>query len=444
MNADEYGTALKLFSKLGIDPELDTELSRCFFILSLFYNLPPDERSYHSGSLESKFERRLNKFRIAFFPAFDKEQGCKDVFSIMDSLYNLLLRNNLFEDAYSFFAIFSPWIVADWSTFIGLQPSKKIDGKAQITLIKLLEWCKEFLPEESIFQTDPITLFRSESEISKYWDKVLGFNDDLFPCYWNAVFFHNCPKIEVKVNGNITKTIKTYRRFLAPMTQLLENYWDALKNRNQLKYAANPWQVRANMNHSPIESGLTAEGTLYNTTVFEIINEKATDVIRSAFYSISRNDSELECSFLFEQFAENLSRESRVLIVNPSPDLILKCMSDNRFADLDKLYFSVTDICVAQCYSREIHQAIFIPHADINKLSDIDYVLIMSRDYPANKLDDLLSAINVCKPCAQIIAVLPRQAFESVPSTAEDIWEKQHCYIEKLLRMLVSPLAGWA
>ena len=431
MNQCDYKTAVELFSVLGIDTQKDSDLSRGYFILSLYNKLPVDERGYYANdSICTKFEKLMDRYQIEYFETSGEDNEI--IYSNVDLLRDLLQRNNLF-DARAFFSVFSPWIVADWDAYVGLQSGDKKDGIALVVLVKLLQWHEKFAMEESPFGLDLKSFYGSSKEISEYWTTVLKLSEIQFYDYWNAVFFYNCANIPVKTNGNISKAIASYKQYFLPMKKLLDDYCDINKNRNMLEHAFNPWKVRADKNHSPIESGVTAEETLYNMSAFKIRNEKATDVIRSAFYSNSRNDSAFECSYLFDQFASNISQESRVLIVNPSPDFILKCMSDKHCSSLSYLYFSVPDNIVAMCYSKEFSRESFISYEDISKLSGIDRVLIMSRDHPIERLNDLLSALSVCNPDALVLAVLPSAAFESAQNLAKDICVKEDCNIDKLL-----------
>lgn len=172
---------------------------------------------------------------------------------------------------------------------------------------------------------------------------------------------------------------------------------------------------------------------MFNFVAFKLKNEKATDVIRSAFYANARNDSAFECSFLFDQFMVCITEKSHVLIVNPSPDFLLKCLSDACLSRALELHFTVPDETVAACYNGQFSCKSFLAYNKMSKLKGLDRILIMSRDQPVTKLQGLLCVLTACNDSALILAILPNAAFESERSIAANMDHIMGVSIDRLV-----------
>ncbi len=156
-----------------------------------------------------------------------------------------------------------------------------------------------------------------------------------------------------------------------------------------------------------VESGRTEYETAFMFGAETIKNELATDIINGVFYR-SRNDNPLCIDYLLPLLRENISESAkRVLIVLPSPDMIL---SWNQVG-VETVY-AVPDRCIKDLYRHQFEKeqgVSFVTFEEIPALRDIDIALLISNNLFAEDALDLLCAI----PCdvKKVFALLPGTAF---------------------------------
>lgn len=182
---------------------------------------------------------------------------------------------------------------------------------------------------------------------------------------------------EIKVNKKVKEAIKLYRDFYASMNNLLSDVFIVKKSKTD--EIINTWLYNSKgiMGHN-VESGRSASETAFLFAAMELKDENPTSIINAAFYANkTRNDSNFEIGYLAPQFLDMLRDDEKVLIINPSPDLVI--YFENRFPG--KKYYAVTDDTVAGLYSLEFPKSQFVSFANVDSLSDIDsgYVSWISR-----------------------------------------------------------------
>lgn len=438
MDTSTQREILRLFSELGVDTQNDADLARGYLMLLLENGIAESDEKLHVYINNNMFADSLEDDQVELFEASDN--AGEDVSQNINKLTGIFESEKLY-DFRSFFSSISPWIVADWDAYLSNFNKHQTDVFKCAALAFLLKCQEAYAPGSAVFAY-PVGLYKSRPEIALHWNGNLGLREEHFAACWNAVFFYRLSSIPTKINGNISKAIRKYRKFYVPMSKLLTDYYDVNKYGEFLErqeHVVDPWMyINKGIKKIPVESGMTVAETVFETAAFYLKEEHATNIIRAVFYPKSRNDSGFEYSFLLEQFSGILSDKTNVLVVNPSPDLILQWKADVRFSACHT-YFAVPDETVAACYSHEFKEFHFLPFSDISKLDAIERVLTISRDYPIIKLDELLTSLSVCSDTAQILAVLPNAYIDSAGESFEVKLKDNDCLINRIL--LITPAA---
>lgn len=434
MDKGVRGEILGLFSELGIDTYSDADLARGCFIFLLANTLAAGGTPTEEFITGGVFKDHLDEYQVEPFKATGPAE---DTLYCLRKLDGILKIYGLF-DFRVFFGGLAPWAVSDWEAYHSNFNESHSEVLKCAALVYLLKCQASYAPGPAVFG-DPASLYGSRPEIAAYWNENLGLSKELFAACWNAVFFYKLIGIQTKMNGIIKNAIDMYRQYHVPMTKLLSDYSDVKRYSEDLNEFSYNWvYLNKRKRGIPVESGMTVDETVFEFAAFYLQEERATDIIRAAFYPKSRNDSGFECSFLLGQFADILSEATKVLIVNPSPDFILKWRADKRFTSCNTC-FAVPDKTVAACYRHEFRGVRFLPFKDIQKLDSVERVLIMSRDYPIDKLDDLLVSLSVCSETAQVLAVLPNAYIDSTRESFDEKLKDNNCIINKML--IIAPAA---
>ncbi len=229
--------------------------------------------------------------------------------------------------------------------------------------------------------------------------------------------------IPVRVNKTIQEVLNMYIQFRVPFKVLMNDYL-AVISKSKTQEAFNPWLYHyKGIEHQEIESGISVHEKAFDFGAMKLIKQKPTDVIKAAFYK-RRNDSGFECGFLLDEFWGNLNDES-VLVVNPSPDMILKC-EEKRNGNC----YAVIDSTIAALYKIQFPKAIFFC---IEEIPDryFDRILIVNRDYPIKQTEMVMKWIQCCQ--GHVLAMLPNAYVDNVKYKALSLMEKEGLAIEKVL-----------
>ena len=129
----------------------------------------------------------------------------------------------------------------------------------------------------------------------------------------------------IGVDSTIKNAIEIYRNQKIPLSRLISDYCIIMEH-DTLVGKDNPWvYYHKGILKQSIESGSSVVEDAFNFGAIKLVakGKEPTKVISAAFYANkSRNDSAFELSFLLPYFLDDFPA-SNILIVNPSPDIIL-------------------------------------------------------------------------------------------------------------------------
>lgn len=213
---------------------------------------------------------------------------------------------------------------------------------------------------------------------------------------------------KIKVNKKISDAIEKYRESFIPLKNLLTDV--SIVKKLNLDEIINPWAYyHGGIERYDVESGISAGETALLFAAMGLKNEKPTNIINAAFYSNnSRNDSTFEISYLAPQFLDMVGDDERILIINPSPDLVL--YFENNFKG--EKHYAVTDDTVAMLYSSEFPESQFVSFANVDSLFDIDAALLANRDQKTEDCNNLINCLRVCNNNARLLALVPSSWFD--------------------------------
>ena len=160
-----------------------------------------------------------------------------------------------------------------------------------------------------------------------------------------------------KVNGTISYVKKLYDSYRVSYRQLLSDYNDVITTPELRERALNPWQyVNEDRKKNSVVCGATVLETAFNLGAMKLYKQKPIDVIKGIYYSsFMDNESGLEKVFI-NSILDQLTSESKVLIVNPSP-FAIECLVD---AHKNCKYY-VPDRVLSNLYSKQYPHLHFEP-----------------------------------------------------------------------------------
>ena len=214
----------------------------------------------------------------------------------------------------------------------------------------------------------------------------------------------------IRIPGTVQTVLNAYRRRSITEHKLYEDLLQVKQYRIHLGKALNPWAMLQQIQGRNIETGVTAEETAFVTAFSELKTAKPSDVIRAASYPVSRNDSAMECDFLYWDFRHDADDYTATLIVNPSPDMI----SEWQAREGENVAFAVPDKTIALLYRTEFSSngKKFLAFGDIPKCRNVTALLMTARDLPLETVRQLVhDSLQVCKYGARFSMLLPATAF---------------------------------
>ncbi len=228
-------------------------------------------------------------------------------------------------------------------------------------------------------------------------------------------------QIPVKTNGTIKAAIETYRKLNIPMRKLLTDYLIVLSNHSELREALNPWRdYHIGKVRGRIETGVSVEETALEFAAMNLKKQLPTDVIRSAYYAAKdRNDSGLECGFLLPEFLETVDFEEAIMVVNPSPDMLIAVEECRKGCSN---YYVVTDKTVADLYKNQFPESYFFAVDEISEEITVDRMLIVNRDFPVERTSELVKWVEKCEK--RVYAYIPHSYLENAEMGAFKLLEK--------------------
>ena len=235
--------------------------------------------------------------------------------------------------------------------------------------------------------------------------------------------------IPVRINGTIKKVLDMYYDLKIPRTEMLEDYYAVLKYRDRLAESLNPWKhYRKNIKKESVERGMMTSETAFELGAMTLQKQKPTDVIRSAFYK-TRNDSGVECDFLLKQYLELTVMDQDTLIINPSPDMILRF--EEARTGKGRNYYVVPDKIVAGLYQMQFPGACFKSMTERDGFQkSFSTILLVSRDYDIKKMDDLLDWLECCE--RSVLAEVPNAYFDNAAYGVLDFLKNFYLGIQEI------------
>ena len=196
--------------------------------------------------------------------------------------------------------------------------------------------------------------------------------------------------LAIKINGTIKEVIDIYNRNFVPMRELATDYLAVLSNGDELIKAVNPWAHLMRSKDIVHVRGVSAEETVFIHAAMKLRSQLPTDVIRAAFYRGTNNDLSFEMYFVLPQFLGEIETNADVLVVNPSPDMILKINSN---CNNDKYY--IEDQTIFLLYKYQFGKKIQNSFSDVKPGSNVLYT---SRETSKEKVIDKITEILATNP----------------------------------------------
>jgi len=246
------------------------------------------------------------------------------------------------------------------------------------------------------------------------------------------------PTTEIKIDGTIKKALDSYKKKKIPMRAMVKDFLAVKSKGDALADAENPWAYfYKGFEGYEVESGVSLDESAFRFAAMSLKNEEPSDVINAAFYSNKvRNDSDFELGYVVPLFLNEVDPHDRVLVVNPTPDMISTI--ENAECGKDRFY-AVTDNAIAGLYRLQFTKAKFYTFDQMQDITDIDAVLLTSRDQKANQAQSLLKCLLCCTTDAKIIGLIPCAWLDNPYSEASNAILKSRFSVKQLL--IVDPTA---
>lgn len=235
-----------------------------------------------------------------------------------------------------------------------------------------------------------------------------------------------------KINGKIKKATNEYRKNKVPMKLLLTNFLAVKSKNDYMAKAENPWAYHyKGIKGHEVESGVSVDETLFRFATMEIKDELPADVINAAFYANKkRNDDLLELEYLLPYSKSFLESSSNVLIVNPSPNLIMEIQEYN----LAKVNYAVVDETIKALYQLQFPKSNFLTFYEIPNLMGVDFALIVNRDQKSEMAAIFLKSLECCvNEDSKIVACVPNVWFDNFENGNYFEFEKNGFYPKEML-----------
>ena len=220
------------------------------------------------------------------------------------------------------------------------------------------------------------------------------------------------PETHININGDIKKVKDKYKKRHVEFQVLLSHFLAVKSRFDDLAEAENPWAYYyKGIEGYDVESGVSVDETLFTFGAMKLKDQKPSDVINATFYANKiRNDYDFELGYLLPIFFSVVNSSDRILIINPSPTMIVE-IENNDYSG--KHYYIVPDRTVAKLYKIEFPETDFYVFEDIDSIKDIDVILITSRDQKTDMAQTMLNCLKCCKDSAKVLGLIPTTWFES-------------------------------
>lgn len=326
--------------------------------------------------------------------------------------HNMLANYRAYLDRYA------PDAVADWVAFQSNLPDTR-DSTALIVLGLLLEDNPPSLDTLSDYWRE-----RYDAKKSIYRKYRLDY--DRYTACWRSVYLSLVADSDHRPSRSIRNAIRVYHDLCLPMTDLLHDYAQLYLSDDAASHKIATRGSRKRTHTDAPEGGKSNHDLLLETALMAITSERPTDVIRGLFYTNTRNDAGFECTVLIQYFTDMVDTPRRVLIVNPSPDMILRMR-----LSCAELCYAIPDTLIASLYQREFPHLSIIPMDNLaTHPNRYDRLLVVARDLPTDKL---MAACQLGTPTAQVLALIPEVSLTGCNSRLPDLLNAANYRMRKII-----------
>lgn len=297
----------------------------------------------------------------------------------------------------AFFDIFTPHLVLDWHYLTFLFPATDV-GRLLVALCLVLA------------DTPPDSLSVSQTWLQQHYEahsslyQRISIDFDTYVKCWRSTHLTNLLDSTDRPRDTIVQAARLYHSLQLPMTDLLNDYASLyLKADYTAMRTATRGARKTGRTTQLAEGGKSKTDLAFEQKLTALAQEQPTDVVRGLFYSSGRNDAGFECSYLLQRFWSTIGPDDRVLIANPSPDLISYVLSKRTFCS--SLCFVVADNTLASIYSRQFGRDVFVAANELHNIHDTyNRILITPRDQTVTPMLDLL---HLTASTGEITALIP-------------------------------------
>lgn len=398
----------KLLSKLGVVDSYN-DICRAYFSAKLVLAYNSGEPYATTISTSKRLHAAITGYRQVISPALSDDNVVQ-----WAALCEALHVSGLDVDMREFFDLLAPNVVADWTGYLSNLPDQR-DSTLLIALIIILE------------SPSP-----TRGEYARYADlcRKINLTYDAFQRCWNNVFSCALADASHTPAPCISNAMRLYHSLYIPMTDLLTDYYRLHLPKDVItEKQATRGGRRKERTSVSAEGGKSSQDIQLEQALRNIAPMKPTDVIRALFYGGSRNDAALECTYLLRTFASMLDTDSKVLIVNPSPDMLIWWA--RKKVARDRVAFLVADKMIAELYQNEF------PDADFEAMengctypSDYDRILLVARDLSA---DTVLAALQLGAPTAKVLALVPEVFLTGSSNVLQQHLHNHHYHIRQVI-----------
>lgn len=341
-----------------------------------------------------------------------------DNLDIWGRLCAALQEHDMLRNYQAYLDRYAPDAVADWASLQADLPDTR-DSTALIILALLLEDAPPSLDTLSDYWRERYT-----AKASIYRKYRLDY--DRYTACWRSVYLSPVADSDHRPSRSIRNAIRVYHDLYLPMTDLLHDYAQLYLSDDAVPHKIATRGNRRRTHTDTPEGGKSNHDIELEAALHAIALKRPTDVIRGFFYTNTRNDVGFECTALIQQFSSMVDSSCRVLIVNPSPDMILHMR-----LSCAELCFVIPNAAIANLYQREFPHLTFI-YLDslITHPNRYDRLLVVARDLPTAKL---MAACQLGTPTAQVLALIPEVSLTGCDSQLQGFLDTANYRIRKII-----------
>lgn len=299
-------------------------------------------------------------------------------------------------DMYLFFENCTPGMIADTKSF-----KSSTKGMRESTILKLLHAALQIGPgvNDAILPNTP----QCNDLVASY---------PVFPDIWYSVHYLPLSPLVYEHDGHVTEAYHFYSSNYWNKTDLLDDYSHVYFSDSLCSFqTATRGHRRRSISSAMPESGKSDD----DRHLIELLKKMSAilphRVIDQLFFSSDRNDLICELSVVEPIFGDMINETGPVLIVNPSPDFIMRWSHDHSNIQTE---IAVADQTVANLYQSEF-QFLSVHTLQQNPRKQFRYILLLCRDIDP---ETILHELNYATPNAEVLALLPETSITGKDAAA--------------------------